>query len=395
VVAPFLPDDEKLAAVREALPAVGAGIYLDTPVAGPLPAETARSMADLAGWEVTTGRAGRDRREEALSRVDEARGAVAAILTTDVDGVALTHGEDHALAIVAGGIEWRRGDNVVVERNLAAGVAAISPADVPQLAFTAGGAVDPMAALDHVLTPRTRVVFCPHVDPATGARLPISELAALVHGRGAILAVDGSQAAGAIPVEFDELGADFYVISGSTWLLGPEGIGALAAAPSHRDRLLQLRQGSGTLAPAVRDTPAAFDFHLPSVVGLGRSCGWLSMYVGLDWIHGRAASLARHARDRLASIDGVEVLTPLESLATIVSFRVGGWSPERLLEELGARVFVIASVVPSVNAVRIGTGFFNTEDEIARLGDAVELLAGHTPATLPPRRRLTVLGGAS
>jgi L-cysteine/cystine lyase len=368
VVAPFLPDDEKLAAVREALPAVGAGIYLDTPVAGPLPAETARSMADLAGWEVTTGRAGRDRREEALSRVDEARGAIAAILTTDVDNVALTHGVDHAIAFATGAIDPPSRGAIYVE---------------------------PDENLQPILADGPRLVVVPHVDSVTGKLLPVREVARIVHECGSLVLVDGSQAAGAIPVAFDDLEADFYAVPGSTWLLGPEGIGALAAAPSHRDRLLHLRHGAGTLAPAVRDTPAAFDFHLPSVVGLGRSCGWLSMYVGIDWIQARSASLARHARDRLASIDGVEVLTPLESLATIVSFRVGGWSAERLLEELGARVFAIASIVPSLNAVRIGTGFFNTDDEISRFCDAVELLAAHTPATLPPRRRLTVLGGAS
>ena len=115
MVSPFLPDDEKLAAVREALPAVGAGIYMDTPVAGPLPAETARSMADIAGWEVTTGRAGRDRRDESLSRVDEARGPVAAILTTDVDNIALTHGVAHAIAIATRAVEARA--LVVVERS--------------------------------------------------------------------------------------------------------------------------------------------------------------------------------------------------------------------------------------------------------------------------------------
>jgi hypothetical protein len=48
VVSPFLPDDALLSAVREALPATGAGIYLNTGTSGPLPRETARAMTDLA-----------------------------------------------------------------------------------------------------------------------------------------------------------------------------------------------------------------------------------------------------------------------------------------------------------------------------------------------------------
>ena len=64
--------------------------------------------------------------------------------------------------------------------------------------------------------------------------------------------------------------------------------------------------------------------HRPSVVGLARSCGWLTMYIGLPWAHERAARLAAAAADRLASIDGVSLVTPRNSMATLVAFRIGG-----------------------------------------------------------------------
>ena len=83
VVVPFLPDPERLAAVREALPSLGAGIYLNTGSVGPIPAETAAAMADFATWELTTGRAHVDDWPEVLQRMAEARAAVAAVLTTD------------------------------------------------------------------------------------------------------------------------------------------------------------------------------------------------------------------------------------------------------------------------------------------------------------------------
>ncbi len=73
VVAPFSPDPERLAAVREALPALGAGIYLNTGSVGPIPAETAAAMADFATWELTTGRAHVDDWPEVLQRMAEAR----------------------------------------------------------------------------------------------------------------------------------------------------------------------------------------------------------------------------------------------------------------------------------------------------------------------------------
>src|SRR5439155_2937608 len=261
VVAPFLPDAEKLAAVREALLAVSAGIYFDTPRAGPLPAETARSMSDLEGWELATGRAGAERRDEALARVDEARAAVAAILTTDVDAVVLTSGARDAFAIAAAGIDWRPGDRVLRVGNpdpgLSGGIAGVE--------LPAGEDSAVLAALDRELQPTTTLVVCPHVDSATGSRLPLAEIAALVHQRGALLLVDGSQAAGAIPVTIDEDGADFYAVPASTWLLGPEGLGALAASEWYRDRQAGVGDGAGILGgPVAAGGP--FGFHLPSVV---------------------------------------------------------------------------------------------------------------------------------
>jgi L-cysteine/cystine lyase len=133
-------------------------------------------------------------------------------------------------------------------------------------------------------------------------------------------------------------------------------------------------------------------YHRPSVVAMARSIGWLSMYVGLDWIHRRSATLARAAADRLASIDGVDVLTPHDRMATLVTFRIRGWPAQAALAELGARVFAIVRPVEDLDAIRISVGFYNTEAELERFAEAVELLAAHTPDSIPPRRTLTILG---
>jgi L-cysteine/cystine lyase len=133
-------------------------------------------------------------------------------------------------------------------------------------------------------------------------------------------------------------------------------------------------------------------FHAPSVVGMARSCGWLSMYVGLDWITDRAQGLARGALDLLAATPGVEVLTPPRRLATLVAFRIAGWPAGDALDELGRRTFAIARHVAPLDAIRISTAFFNTEAEIARFCAAVAEIAAHTPETLPRRPALTILG---
>jgi selenocysteine lyase/cysteine desulfurase len=75
-----------------------------------------------------------------------------------------------------------------------------------------------------------------------------------------------------------------------------------------------------------------------------------------------------------------------------VTFRIAGWNPDEALAELNGRIFAIARTVPDLGALRISIGFFTTTDEIERVASIVELLAAHTPATLPQRQRLTILG---
>ena len=153
---------------------------------------------------------------------------------------------------------------------------------------------------------------------------------------GAVTIVDGAQAAGAIPVSVEELGVDFYAVPGQKWLLGPEGMGALWARRDwarERDpglgRLLQLRDAGPAGAASCGPTPAgsrsAF-FHRPSIIGLARSCGWLSMYVGLPWSQDAGRALARAAADRLARDRRAStLLTPRDRMATLVTFRIAGW----------------------------------------------------------------------
>jgi selenocysteine lyase/cysteine desulfurase len=135
-------------------------------------------------------------------------------------------------------------------------------------------------------------------------------------------------------------------------------------------------------------------YHRPSVVGMARSIGWLSMYVGLDFVYRRGTAMAALAAGRLGSIDGVTVLTPTHAMATLVTFRIDGWPAQAALDELGSRIFLIARTIPSLDALRISVGFFTSVEELERLAEAVELLAAHTPETLPARRVLAILGEA-
>ncbi|HET9615465.1 MAG TPA: aminotransferase class V-fold PLP-dependent enzyme [Candidatus Limnocylindrales bacterium] len=414
MVAPFLPDDEKVAAVREALPALAAGIYLNTGSVGPLPAETAAAMAEIADHELRFGRASMADWDDFLERLAEARAAVAAIIGADVDEVAITHSTTAGLNAAISSVDLRPGDRILTtEAEHAGGFGAIhaaaarTGADVAVVDVTdpADAADDDavVARFESALSRATRVVAVSDVLWTTGARLPIAGLAELAHARGAVVVVDGAQAAGAVPVNVGDLGVDFYSVPGQKWLLGPEGTGALWASPSATaagrvslgSAFSYERADEGGAVP----WPDARRFDEPghfraAITGLARSCGWLSMYVGLPWIHARGAAMARRAADRLAAIRGVELLTPRYRMATLVTFRVDGWTSDAALAEIAGRTFAIARTVPPLDAIRLSIGFFTTADEIERVATVVELLAAHTPDTLPKRPKLTIIDAA-
>jgi L-cysteine/cystine lyase len=401
--------EEKLRAVRAALPSLAAGIQLNTGSAGPLPAEVTAVMAELTEYERTIGRAQFEYYLEGLDRRNEARAGVAAVLGASLESIALTRSTTEGMNIATWGLDWQAGDVAVTTIHEHAG--ALAPLHAlrdrrgVELRFAeiGDGGDDEltMAAFDRAIVPGTRLVSISHVLWTTGAVLPVAGLAVLAHERGAVVVVDGAQAAGAIPVRVTDLGADAYAVPAQKWLLGPEGMGALWVSPAAMDRIQPTFGGYFGYASldsrglGVRHADArrfeTWEFHRPSVAGFARSLSWLSMYVGLDFVLTRGPATARRAADALAAIPGVELITPPSAMATLVTFRIRGWDAEAALTELAARTFAIARTIPALDALRISIGFFTSDEELDRFLDGVRLLAAHTPATVPPRRNLPIL----
>jgi selenocysteine lyase/cysteine desulfurase len=413
MVDPFLPDAAKVAALREALPVTGAGIYLDTATAGPLPSEIIQAARDAEDWDVRTGRSGEGQREETLQRLDETRAVLAALIGGDPRDIALTHGSPEAVAAAGWSIDWRRGDRLVAASDLAADamapLVALAARQGLELAVVEAAADDDddalLGRLRQAIRPAARLVAVPHIAARSGRAWPVDRVAGLAHDAGAWLLVDGSHAVGAIPVDAPALGADLYALDGHRWLLGPEGTGALwVGERARRDALVAsagplgyetlLADGSARPWPDARRFETG-PFHRPSMVALGRAVGWLEMYLGLPWIHEQIAAAAADAHQRLAAIPGVTVLTPGDRRAAIVSFTIAGWAPSQALDDLSRRVFAIASTVSEPDAIRVSLGAFNTGEEIARFTDAVAELARHTPETLPRRPSLVVFPSAA
>ena len=405
-----MPDPEKVDAIRRLLPATSAGIYLNAGSVGPMPAETQAAMDEQAAHELAVGRAKVDQFLAFLDRMAEARAAVAAVMVADPDDIALTHSVTDGLNLVISSLRWAPGDRVLTTNHEHPGVLGPLQALRDRLGVVVdridvgdgGDDEQTLAAFRSALERPVKAVVISHVLWTTGAILPVGRIGTMVREAGAITIIDGAQAAAAIPVSLEDLDVDAYAMPGQKWFLGPEGMGALWVRRSFADAVVPATSGylayssfsgelGGTLHPGARRFEAT-GFHRPSVIGLGRSCGWLSMFVGLPWAIERANRLAAAAADRLAEIPGVSLLTPRGHSGTLVTFRIEGWSSGRAAGELGSRAFAILRNIPPVDAVRISVGFWNTESELETVARTVELLAAHTPETLPPGRTRAILG---
>ncbi len=227
------PDDRgRLADLRAALPATRAGIYLNTGTAGPLPVETAAAMAAIQERELTLGRATLDAYEELLARMDEARGVVAAILGTDVDLVAITHSTTEGVNLALGTIDWRPGDRAVTTTlehpAVTAPLALLRDrlgVDVVEAEIRDGGDDGlTLAALEAAAAGgRTRAFVASHGPghPAPSSRP--RRIAGLARRHRSPPACSTAPGGRGDALAGDEIGADFYALSGQKWLPAPSG----------------------------------------------------------------------------------------------------------------------------------------------------------------------------
>ena len=367
---------DRVRGLREMLTATGAGIYLATHQAGPVPAETLTAVHESDEMELRVGRAGADRAEDIEQREREARAVASAAITASPERVALTHGAAEAARLVALEVLVPgSGKRVLLVRGLDRVVAAA----VRDVADVAGAAVEVVDSPPEEVADDFALVVVAHVD-ADGRVADVRALAAAAKPTGARLAVDVGRSAGAMPLDVTALGADFVFGDTHRWLLGPDALAFLWITPELDPEVPEwLRQAS---AP----------FGRGQLLALARSVGWLLMYVELPWALDRTVGLADQLYEDLGAIEGVELLAG-QAHGAVAAFRIAGWDAESVADELGRSIFAIVEADAEVDVVRASVGAWNRESELTRFAERVAELAAHTPETLPRRPSLTVISG--
>ncbi len=166
------------------------------------------------------------------------RASIAKLIRGKPEEIALTSGASAGVAAVAYGLTWKPGDEVVTAKGeFPLQYTGWKPMEEREgLKLTIVSPRERFITADDLIaaiTPRTRMVSVSMVRFDDGSLLDVPRVAAACHAQGALLLLDVSQCCGALPMDVNQLGADFMVCAGYKWLLGPFGTGFFWAKSEH------------------------------------------------------------------------------------------------------------------------------------------------------------------
>jgi L-cysteine/cystine lyase len=348
---------------RARFPVLERYAYLNAGTFGPLARRTMAAVAEAQQAELERGRAGPEYFQRLLGLRETVRAALAAQIGVPAGNVALTGSTTAGCNLVLQGLGLGPEDEVVTTTDEHFGLIGPLLVSGTRLRVVAPEVDAILAAVG----PRTRLLALSHVTWTAGKVLPIAELRA---ESGLPVLADGAQGAGAIPV--DATGVDFYTVSAQKWLCGPDATGALFV----RDpEALQIRSASyfGQASydldePSWEPKPGAARFDpgpvpVPALAGLEAALADLP-----EWRFERARELTDRCHALLS--ERFDVISE-PGQGTLVSWRPGGGADPAALSEHAYERGVIIRHLPSTGWLRASCGWWTSEDDLARLVEAV------------------------
>ncbi|NOE17100.1 SufS family cysteine desulfurase [Ruegeria atlantica] len=254
----------------------------------------------------------------------------------------------------------------------------------------ADGGLDPQAVID-AIGPKTKLVAVTQCSNVLGTVVDVKAITEGAHARGVPVLVDGSQGAVHMPVNVQDIGCDFYAITGHK-LYGPSGSGAIYIKS---ERMAEMRPfvGGGDMIKEVskdqviyNDPPMKFEAGTPGIVqtiGLGVALEYM-MDLGMDNIAAHESGLRDYAMQRLNGLNWLQVQGTRPDKAAIFSFTLDGaghaHDVSTILDKKGVAVRAghhcagpLMDHLGVTATCRASFGLYNTTDEVDTLIEALEL----------------------
>ncbi|MFD8543356.1 aminotransferase class V-fold PLP-dependent enzyme [Streptomyces sp. NPDC059649] len=344
--------------------------------------------------------------EASAARAAEIRGfytEIAALINTTPDNIAFAGSATHAYANALSSIPFAPGDVILTTRddfisNQIAflslrkryGVRIVHAPNAPE----GGVDVEAMAAL--MRTHRPRLVSATHVPTNSGLVTPVAEIGRHCRELDLLYLVDACQSVGQFVIDVAEIGCDLLTATCRKFLRGPRGSGFLYVSDrvlraGYEPLFIDMHGARWTEPGGYRpvETAARFEeWEFPYATVLGSAAATrYARKVGIEAVEQRTPALAARLRSRLEPIPGVRVLDRGPRLAALVTFAVAGWQPQPFKAALDARGINSALSFREFAqfdfgdkdvdwCLRLSPHYYNTEEEVDHVADAVAELAG-------------------
>jgi selenocysteine lyase/cysteine desulfurase len=378
------------ASVRRQFPQSEAVAYLNTGTVGLCPLSVVDALIERTRAFETSGLLGWGTAEAAMN---DARARLAALLGARADDLVLTRNATDGTNMVATGVDWRPGDEVLLSAEEHPSM------ELPWHYLQQLGRIrlqrfpvylEPdrtLAAVAGALTTRTRLVAISHVFSHSGNRAPAAALAALCRERGILLHLDGAQSVGQFPIDLCALGADFYAGNCHKWLLGPKGTGFLYLRPGSDTPLRPLHVGAGSTAAfncegglTLHESARRFEYATRDFAKYAALGSLLDWWEALGWERAREQMrrLTARLRGRLREVPGLRLHTAdaWEHSSAMTTFSLPGRTCHEIGNFLWEQHRILTRPVGEWEATRISTAVYNTLEEADRVVDALHELVG-------------------
>lgn len=361
--------------------------YLNHAAVAPWPR---RASDAVVRFSVENSRIGASRYPQWMSVEDQLRHNLARLINApSAQDIALCKNTSEALSMVAAGLDWDPGDEVVITsqefpsnrivwESLASRGVTVRVADIDREDVT------PEGAIEDLLSDRTKLLSVSSVQYGTGLRLDAAHLGALCESHGILFCLDAIQSAGAEPLDVQAVGAHFAMADGHKWMLGPEGLAFFYVAPEWRESLTLYEYGWHMVADRGnydrRDWEPApdakrFECGSPNLLAAHalEASTALLLEVGLDQVRERIDQRIAHLATGLGQLPGVTPITPAEPERRlgIYTVRIQGQDSRHLCQTLAEEQVICAN---RGGGVRFSPHFYTP---YAALEQALDTLERH------------------
>jgi selenocysteine lyase/cysteine desulfurase len=357
-------------------------IYLNHAGIAPWPVRTAKAVQRFANENMEQGSLHYQKWCE--HETELRRQAQKMLNAQTIDAIALLKNTSEALSVVAYGLDWKQGDNIVssnqefpsnriVWESLSRRGVEFREANL--------SVSTPEDNLFSLVDSRTRLITISSVQFGTGLRINLSRIGEYCKSHGILFCVDAIQSLGALRFDVQEVQADFVMADGHKWLLGPEGLALFYCNPDLMERL-EITQFGWHMVKDIGDfdrrewriaeTARRFECGSPNMLGIHALSASLSLIleIGMERIEQEVLKQSEYLFERIQSLPGLELITSPRPgrYGGIITFRPLSKDVNSLYEDLTRHSIVCAL---RGGGIRLSPHFYTPYDQ---LNSVIELI---------------------